>query len=142
MIEIRPHKNGYDGTHWLRLAPQKGAGQAEMLKVNLGESVVLGRSRSCEWSLKRTDAYLKDQNGSRAEMKQSLAFRSVSRRHCRITYIAPDMVDVENLSPNGTLVDGHRVDRVVLTDCRSKLHTIQLGPAGFTLELAPGALPI
>ena len=142
MIDVKPHKNGYDGTHWLRLAAAKAGADAETLKVNLGESVTCGRSRSCQWSLKRTAAYLKDEGGSRDAMKQSLAFRAVSRRHCRITYVAADMVDVENLSPNGTIVDGHRVDRIVLTDCRTKAHTIQLGPDGITLELGPGSLPL
>ena len=71
-----------------------------------------------------------------------MAWRSTSRRHCRITYIAPDMVDIENLSSNGTLVDGHQVDRIVLTDCRERGHEITLGPHGITLALEPGALPI
>ena len=142
MIDVKPNKNGYDGTHWLSLRTPRGGAEAEVLKVSLGESVTCGRSRSCQWSLKRLDAYLKNEGGSRDAMKQSLAFKTVSRRHCKITYVAADMVDVENLSPNGTLVDGHRVDRIVLTDCRTKPHTIQLGKDGITLELGPGSLPI
>lgn len=60
----------------------------------------------------------------------------------KFTYVSPDMVEVENLSPNGTYLDGHKIDRVMLTDCRTKPHAIRLGPHGVTLELVPGALPI
>jgi hypothetical protein len=49
---------------------------------------------------------------------------------------------VLNLSRNGTLVDGHKVDRVVLTDCRERGHTIRLGPEGVVLDLLPGSLPV
>ena len=60
----------------------------------------------------------------------------------RIAYLASDMVDIENLSPNGTIVDGHQVDRIILKDCDAQSHTIQLGPAGVILELEPGSLPV
>jgi pSer/pThr/pTyr-binding forkhead associated (FHA) protein len=141
MIQLKPRDGDYDARHWLSLKGT-GIGEGETLKVNLGETVLAGRSRWCEWSLKRTPAYLKDENGTRQDLRASLSWRSVSRRHCRITYLSPDMVDVENLSANGTLVDGHRVDRILLTDCRTKPHLIQLGALGVTLELGPGSLPI
>jgi hypothetical protein len=142
MIDLRPQPNGYDGTQYLALRGLGEAVDGQTLKVSLGESVVCGRSRFCQWSLKRTPLYLKTQGRKRDELRDSLAWRSTSRRHVRVTYVSADMVEVENLSPNGTMVDGHRVDRIVLTDCRTKSHAIQLGPKGITLELAPGALPI
>ena len=66
----------------------------------------------------------------------------MSRRHVRLTYLAPDKLEVENLSGNGTLVDGQPVDKLVLTDVRSREHRIQLGPEGVVLSLEPGSLPV
>jgi hypothetical protein len=58
----------------------------------------------------------------------------------RITYLAPDVVEILNLSPNGTLVDGHRVDRILLDDVRRTRHEIRLGPHGDRLELVCGSV--
>jgi hypothetical protein len=116
--------------------------EGETLRVTLGESITCGRSRRCHWSLKRTVPYLEDRNGARERLEAAIAFRSVSRRHCRISFLALDLVEVENLSSNGTLVDGHAVDRLMLTDCRTRAHVLQLGPEGLELELSPGSLPV
>lgn len=118
------------------------AAQGETIRLSLGESLLCGRSRQCGWSLKRTLPYLEDADGARERLRSTLAFTSVSRRHCRITFLAADLVEVENLSPNGTLVDGRPIDRLVLTDCRMHAHRVQLGPEGVVLELSPGSLPI
>ena len=66
----------------------------------------------------------------------------MSRRHCRISFLAPNLVEIENLATNGTLVDGRKIDRLVLEDARFATHTIQLGPEGVVLELSPGTLPV
>ena len=142
MIRLRPRSDGYDERYYLQLKGLGDLAHGEMLKLCLGESVVCGRSRHCDWSLKRAPGYLKHEDHERRAIRHTLAWRSTSRRHCRITYIAPDMVDIENLSSNGTLIDGHQIDRLVLTDCRDRPHEITLGPHGITLHLEPGALPI
>lgn len=116
--------------------------QGETLRITLGMSVIVGRSRSCEWSLKRTVPYLEDPEGARTRIRESLAFRSVSRRHCRISFLAPDLVEIENLATNGTLVNGRPVDRLMLLDARVRTHVLQLGPEGLLLELVPGSLPL
>jgi pSer/pThr/pTyr-binding forkhead associated (FHA) protein len=126
----------------LLLRPRDAAVEGETLRITLGMTVSVGRSRSCEWSLKRTVPYLDDKDGSRTRIRESLAFRSVSRRHCRISFLAPDLVEIENLATNGTLVDGRPVDRLMLLDARLRTHTLQLGPEGLVLELAPGSLPL
>jgi pSer/pThr/pTyr-binding forkhead associated (FHA) protein len=133
---------GSPPTPTLLLRAKDPAIEGETVRVTLGETVTCGRSRRCHWSLKRTVPYLENRNGARERLEESLAFRSVSRRHCRIAFLALDMVEVENLSSNGTLVDGRPVDRLVLLDCRTRAHTLQLGPEGLLLELAPGSLPI
>ena len=141
MIEVKDNPNGFENTY-LSLRGLGELGDGQTLKVNLGETVVCGRSRHCEWSLKRTPAYLKSENSGRRAIQKSVAFRSVSRRHVRIAFLARDMVELENLSGNGTLLDGHRIDRIVLNDCMERNHTIQLGPEGVILELEPGSLPV
>lgn len=142
MIELKPDKRGYNDRKYLTLRGTGTLGDGENLKLSLGETVVCGRSRHCDWSLKRTPAYLKADGDAREEIKQSVAFRSVSRQHVRIAFLAPDMVDIENLSSNGTFVDGSRIDRVVLKDCETRAHAIQLGPKGVILHLEPGSLPL
>lgn len=126
----------------LVLRPRDPAVKGETVRINLGQSLTAGRSRRCGWSLKRTLTYLEDKDGSRAKMRSSLAFTSVSRRHCRISFLAPDLVEVANLATNGTLVDGRAIDRLLIEDARFQTHTIQLGPEGVVLELTPGSLPI
>jgi pSer/pThr/pTyr-binding forkhead associated (FHA) protein len=142
MIQVRRRENGYDDRHYVRLRGLDASLDGQDLKISLGESVTCGRSRHCDWSLKRTPLYLKNENGEREALRQTLSWRATSRSHVRITYLSPDLVDVENLSENGTFVDGKRIDRVVLTDCRRAPHQIQLGPEGAVLELAPGSLPV
>jgi pSer/pThr/pTyr-binding forkhead associated (FHA) protein len=142
MIQVQDSETGYDDATYVFL---KGVGDGldgQTVKISLGESITCGRSRHCGWSLKRTPLYLKDQNGERESLRASLPWRATSRRHVRITYLAPDLVDVQNLSQNGTFVDGHLVDRIVLTDCRRQPHRIQMGPKGALLEIQPGSLPV
>lgn len=105
------------------------------LKIDVGDSVVVGRSRSCDWSLRRTPRYVDCTSQERAAIHEDLAFTSVSRKHMRINYVAAGMVEVLNLAGNGTLVDGKAVDKIVLTDCAKRPHRIQLGPRGVMLQL-------
>lgn len=142
MINLRPGQPGYNNRRYLTLRGTGPLASGENLKVSLGETVVCGRSRHCDWSIKRTPTYLKSQDGARDKITKSAAFRTTSRQHVRIAYLAPDMVDIENLSNNGTLVDGNLVDRIVLKDCATETHTIQLGPEGVILHLEPGGLPL
>lgn len=142
MIEVKPHRPGYDTRRYLTLRGLGPLGEGETLKLSLGETIVCGRSRHCDWSLKRTPAFLMADEEEREALRGSLAFRSVSRRHVRIAFLAADMLDIENLSTNGTFVDGHKVDRLILKDCITEAHEIRLGPAGVVLRLEPGALPV
>ena len=62
MIQVQPDDpRGYDDTVYVYV---KGVGDGldgQNVKISLGESVTCGRSRHCEWSLKRTPLYLKNQ---------------------------------------------------------------------------------
>ncbi len=142
MIEVKPQENGYDSRRFLSLKGIGELGAGENLKLSMGETIVCGRSRHCDWSLKRAPAYLGGSPQRRDGIRKSLAFRSVSRQHVRISYLAPDMVELTNLSSNGTIVDGNKVDRIILKNCDAETHVIKLGPKGVELELQPGSLPV
>jgi len=144
MMNLKPGEqaSGYDTRHYVTVTGLGDLAEGQLVTINLGESIVVGRSRHCDWSLRRTPSYLKMPIEGRAEIKGHLAYNSVSRKHARISYVAPDMVEVKNLSGNGTLVDGRLVDKIVLTDCRENSHKIQLGPKGIILMIQPGSLPI
>jgi len=148
MLNLKPDENGPDplkasrAEHWLALRGLGELADGQYLKIDVGESIVVGRSRHCDWSLRRAPEYLKSDAEARGAIKDDLAFNSVSRRHAKLTYLAPDMLEIENLSGNGTLVDDVAVDKLVLTDVRTKVHRIQLGPKGVVLELSPGSLPV
>ena len=143
MMNLRPGTGEDDRTppQFLSLRGLGALAEGQHVKLGLGASIVVGRSRHCDWSLRRAPQYLMSDAGGRRAIKGDLAFTSVSRCHARLTYVAPDRVELENLSGNGTLVDGRLVDRIVLTDVLRKSHRIQLGPKGVILELQPG-LPV
>lgn len=144
MMNLRADENAnhYDTEHYLSVRGLGELAQGQKVKLCLGESIVVGRSRHCDWSLRRAPAYLKSDPDGRDQIRHDLAYNSVSRKHARLSYVAPDMVEIENLSGNGTLVDGKLVDKIVLADCRTATHRIQLGPKGVILELEPGSLPL
>ena len=54
-------------------------------------------------------------------------FKTVSRKHARISCYDADNVEVEDLSSNGTFVDGERIDRIVITDLGERSHELLLG---------------
>lgn len=142
MLDVKSEGNGYDPTVWLTVRGREGLAEGQQVKLSLGETIVCGRSRYCDWSLRRAPLYLKSDLSERRALEDGLEFKSVSRRHVQIAFVAPDLVEVRNLSANGTFVDGHRVDRLLLSDCRARTHALRLGPRGVELEIAPGSLPL
>lgn len=144
MMHLKPGEqtNGYDTDTYLTIVGLGDVAEGQNVSLSLGESIVVGRSRHCAWSLRRTPRYLKAPAEGRDELQQDHAYSSVSRKHARLSYVAPDMLEVKNLSGNGTLVDGRLVDKLILTDCRQVSHNIQLGPKGVILVISPGSLPI
>ena len=72
-----------------------------------GADVVVGRSRSCDISLRRAAAYLKAAPQSRDDDHE---FNTVSRRHLRLQLQASTL-RINDLSTNGTFVDDQRLLR-------------------------------
>ncbi len=108
----------------VRILGTKGFLKGEERTLGLGETVVVGRSRSADISVKRATKFLARKD--RAQIARTKRFLSVSRRHVRIHFMHPDFVEVVDLSNNGTLVDGRRVDRIALTDLRERPHVLSL----------------
>ena len=96
----------------------------EEYPVAVGSTVVIGRSRSCDVSLQRCKSWLALDEDDRDAAQD---FKTVSRKHARISCYDAENVEVEDLSSNGTFVDGRRVDRMVITDLREEDHELLLG---------------
>ncbi|MHC4577086.1 MAG: FHA domain-containing protein [Planctomycetota bacterium] len=110
------------------------AGAVHVLQV--GESMVIGRSRAADLSTRKAER-LYDRDDWKVIL-HSEPFLSVSRQHVRIHFLHPDLVEIKDMSSNGTLLDGHRIDCVALTDLDQRSHTIRVGAQEhFRLEMAP-----
>lgn len=98
--------------------------QGEEYPLWRGATVVIGRSRGCDISLRRCKAWLALPADKRSEQAD---FRMVSRRHVRINYSDDDNIEIEDLSSNGTFLDGLKVTRVVVHNLRERSYELRLG---------------
>ena len=96
----------------------------EEFQIDMGSTVVIGRSRTCDISLRRCRSWLAMDQAHR-ECEDD--FKSVSRKHIRISYYDSSNIEVEDLSSNGTFVDGCRINRTVITDIRERSYELLLG---------------
>ena len=77
-----------------------------------GTTLVVGRSRSCQLSLRKCRRFLASRD--QRDLLASEGFRRVSRVHCEIHYLPDGRVEIRDLSANGTIVDGRRIERPVV----------------------------
>lgn len=91
----------------------------------VGEAIVIGRSRHVDFSTRR--ARCLEGREDAADVLKSNAFNAVSRRHVRIHYLHPNLVEIKDLSTNGTFLDGKRVDCVAVQDLATETHILALG---------------
>jgi pSer/pThr/pTyr-binding forkhead associated (FHA) protein len=96
----------------------------ESFTIETGQDIVVGRSRSCEISIKACRAYSLMEPEARDKDEGLL---TVSRKHLRIRFVQPDAVEVEDLSSNGTFLDGKKVEKITIKDLASKSYEIRLG---------------
>jgi pSer/pThr/pTyr-binding forkhead associated (FHA) protein len=108
----------------LVLMGTEGLVEGEVFRINPGENVVIGRSRSCDISLRKCFKYLALDP---EERKKDRHFQTVSRKHLRLIFKDPDQIELENLGANGTFIDGTKVDKVIITDIRFQAHDVLLG---------------
>lgn len=99
------------------------AGEERVLEV--GDALVIGRSRAADLSTR--NSYLLNRRTDRLSVIKSEPFKSVSRRHVRIHFLHPGLVEIKDMSSNGTFLDGRRIDCVAVTDLDSERHILSLG---------------
>jgi pSer/pThr/pTyr-binding forkhead associated (FHA) protein len=110
----------------------RGVVEGEVFELEYGRSLVIGRSRECDVSLRDCPRWIElEQAGNLPDD----GARTVSRKHLKITYHDASSIEIEDLSSNGTFVDGKRIDRMVVTDVKETPHEVVLGAGeGFRLE--------
>lgn len=102
-----------------------GLSKGETYNLKEGKTILVGRSRKCEFSLRRSIGYLRLTPQERTERR---AFHAVSRKHCRISFINKNTLEIEDFSRHGTKVNGKEIRRVIITDIARKPYKILLGP--------------
>ncbi len=112
-----------------------GAFKGKKFYIQEGESIVLGRSHSCDIVLE-SGTFLEASEADTEHITKH--FQTISRKHLRITFHNEVKVELEDLSANGTFLDGERVERIFLADITTESHTILLGSREkFLLEWEP-----
>jgi len=108
------------------------SGAVHVLQV--GESMTIGRSRSADLSMRNAERlYARD---DWRILMNSEPFLSVSRHHVRIHFLHRDLVEIKDMSSNGTILDGRRIDCVAVTDLDEQPHTLRVGAREmFLLEI-------
>ena len=101
-----------------------GIVEGEVFPLEYGKSVIIGRSRMCDISLRNCKRWLDLEETGEVPEESS---KTVSRKHVKITFHNADSIELEDLSSNGTYVDGSRIDRMVITDIREAPHEVQMG---------------
>ena len=107
--------------------------KGEEMKLDYGKTLVVGRSRAADFSLRRLESVMAMSDEAR-EADQEL--RTVSGKHFEITMYNIESIEIVNLSPNGTHVDGALVDKIILNDVAEQEHEIKIGAVElFTLAV-------
>ncbi len=96
----------------------------EVFPLEYGKAISVGRSRAAEFSLRRTQKYRGQASGEREDDQ---AAKTVSSKHFEITMYNLGSIEIKNLSPNGTSVDGRRIETVILNDVAKNPHEIRFG---------------
>jgi pSer/pThr/pTyr-binding forkhead associated (FHA) protein len=100
-----------------------GMVEGECFLLDLGVDLIIGRSRSCDISLRRTTAYLKTPPAARDSDHD---FNTVSRRHLRIL-VNDATAALQDLSTNGTFYNGEPLKDLLKVDLNGGACTIRLG---------------
>ncbi|NUM35653.1 MAG: FHA domain-containing protein [Candidatus Brocadiae bacterium] len=109
-----------------------GSVKGKKFIINEGDTVLVGRSRGCDILLEGSAGI------EETEDHASKHFQTISRRHLKITYHSDVKVELEDLSANGTMLDGEKIEKIYLADITTESHTILLGSREkFLLEWQP-----
>lgn len=97
--------------------------EGECFLLDQGVDLIIGRSRSCDISLRRTTAYLKTPPAARDSDHD---FNTVSRRHLRIL-VTDATAALQDLSTNGTFFNNEPLKDLLKVDLNGGACTIRLG---------------
>lgn len=117
------NRAGYDERVWIRVRGLEGILVGRERKVRLGETIFVGRSRACELH-------------PRAVGDGRESVKRMSRRHLRVSFCNREHVEIEDLSRNGTFLNGKRIDRVVLRDLEKEPAVLDLLAGTILIEKA------
>lgn len=106
----------------------------ECFILNDGADLIVGRSRSCDISLRRSDGYMKATSEARDSDHE---FNTVSRRHTRLQ-VHESVVRVQDLSTNGTFCNDEPVQQSKEVDLKSGDVVLRLGTReSFQMTMLP-----
>ena len=111
----------------------RGFLRGEERRVAVGESLLIGRSRSADLSTRRAPKLRARPDA--AKVIGTPAFLTVSRRHAMLHHVAPGVIEITDLSSNGTYVDGKKIMRERIDDLATRSHILAVG-AQERLELS------
>jgi hypothetical protein len=96
--------------------------------------VIVGRSRSADISVKRTQVYRFQSVDERDKDERA---QTISARHFQITFFNLQSIEIKNLSVNGTRLDSKPIqETAIVSDIARKAHEIAFGAdAKFRLEM-------
>jgi hypothetical protein len=107
--------------------------KGEIFPLQYGKTLSVGRSRTADFSLKRTEKYRAQ---TEAERDKDEDAQTVSSKHFQITMFNTKSIEIKNLSPNGTIVDGKPVETILIEDIHSQSHKIKFGTSqALSLEM-------
>lgn len=115
----------------LMLRGLNGYFDGEVFLLDKGDEVVVGRSRACDFSIKGCRRYREAPSDVRRNDRH---LAGVSRRHFRINYCHESMIEIRDLSLNGTWVNDRRVRKLVISDLSQRRYEIRMGHEQFVLE--------
>jgi hypothetical protein len=105
----------------------------EVYPLQYGKSLTVGRSRTADFSLRRTNKYREQDEKAREADTDA---KTVSAKHFQITMFNLGSIEIKNLSPNGTELDGKKIETAVVKDVTRKSHEIRIGTGEvFKLEM-------
>ncbi len=107
----------------LLIEGEEGFLKDEVFTMNPGERSVIGRSSSCDISIKEC---INDDDVSRQELEENKGFMSVSRKHATIVFHEPERVEVQDSSSNGTFLNGQRIEESTI-DLKNQEHELRFG---------------
>lgn len=107
-----------------RLIGIRGVVCGERFPLFPGQTVLVGRSHACDIALSKCRRWLELTPRQQAHDTE---FNTVSRRHASIVFRMPDLMEIVDLSSNGTFIDNRQVTREVLRIVPGQTREIRLG---------------